>query len=390
MKKKIAILGSTGSIGVNTLNIIKRDFKKFNVNLLTTNKNINKIFKQSKEFKVKNIIISDLNSYKKAKIKFKKSKINIYNNFNCMNKILKVKNDIIMSSITGLDGFLPTLKSIKHTRKILIANKESIICGWNLLNKELKKYKTIFIPVDSEHFSLWSLIESNTSKDIEKIFITASGGPFLKLSKKNFYNISVKKALNHPNWKMGKKISIDSATLMNKVFEVIEAKKIFNINYNDISILTHPKSYLHAIIKFKNGLIKFLAHESNMQIPIHNSIYFPLRKKVKSKIIDINKLNNLNLDKVDIKKFYLVKLLNKMPNHTSLFETALVTINDYLVHMFLKNKISFIELMFLINKIIHLKEIQKLKNIIPKNFSDIDGVRNNITFNLKNDVYKIF
>ena len=119
MKKKIAILGSTGSIGVNTLNIIKRDFKKFNVNLLTTNKNINKIFKQSKEFKVKNIIISDLNSYKKAKIKFKKSKINIYNNFNCMNKILKVKNDIIMSSITGLDGFLPTLKSIKHTRKIL-------------------------------------------------------------------------------------------------------------------------------------------------------------------------------------------------------------------------------------------------------------------------------
>ena len=152
MKKKIAILGSTGSIGENTLKIIKRDKKNFEVNLLTTNKNINKIFKQAKEFKVKNLIISDAISYRKAKIKFRKSRINIYGNFNYLNKIIKNKNDIIMSSITGLNGLSPTLKSIKLTKKILIANKESIICGWNLINKELKKNNTQFVPVDSEHF----------------------------------------------------------------------------------------------------------------------------------------------------------------------------------------------------------------------------------------------
>ena len=178
-----------------------------------------------------------------------------------------------MSSITGLNGLLPTLKSIKHTKKILIANKESIICGWNLINKELKKYNTNFVPVDSEHFSIWSLLQNYNSNDIDKIFITASGGPFLKLPKKQFSNISVKKALNHPNWSMGKKITIDSATLMNKVFEVIEAKNIFNLSYGKISILTHPKSYLHAITKFKNGLTKLLLHDPDMKIPIYNSIY---------------------------------------------------------------------------------------------------------------------
>ena len=152
MKKKIAILGSTGSIGESTLKIIKKDKKNFKVNLLTTNKNINRVFKQAKEFKVKNIIISDFNSYIKAKIKFSKSKINIYNDFSSLNKIIKKQNDLIMSSITGLSGLSPTLKSIKYTKKILIANKESIICGWSLINRELKKYKTNFVPVDSEHF----------------------------------------------------------------------------------------------------------------------------------------------------------------------------------------------------------------------------------------------
>jgi 1-deoxy-D-xylulose-5-phosphate reductoisomerase len=351
MKKKIAIFGSTGSIGETTLKIIKKDKKNFEVNLLTTNKKINKIFKQSKEFKVKNIIISDINSYNKAKIKFKKSRVNIYNNFDHLNKIIRVKNDIIMSSITGLNGFSPTLKSIKYTKKILIANKESIICGWNLIEKELKKYKTKFIPVDSEHFSIWSLLQNYNSTNIEKIFITASGGPFLNLPKKQFSNISVKKALNHPNWRMGKKITIDSATLMNKVFEVIEAKNIFNIDYKDISILTHPKSYVHAIIKFKNGLTKFLIHDPDMKIPIYNSIYYQTGKNFKNSPLDFTTLNNLNLKKVDENKFPLVRLLKHLPKNSSLFETVLITINDYLVYKFLEKKINFQKLIKLINKI---------------------------------------
>ena len=382
MKKKIAIFGSTGSIGETTLKIIKKDKKNFEVNLLTTNKNINKIFNQSKEFRVKNIIISDLSSYKKAKIKFKRSSINIYNSFDHLNKITKTRNDLVMSSITGLNGLLPTLKLIRHTKKILIANKESIICGWNLINKELKKYNTKFVPVDSEHFSIWSLLQNYNSKDIDKIFITASGGPFLKLPKKQFSNISVKKALNHPNWKMGKKITIDSATLMNKVFEVIEAKNIFDLDYKKISILTHPRSYLHAITKFKNGLTKLLLHEPEMKIPIYNSIYSSNTKSIKTHSLNLKILNNLELNEVDTKKFPLVKLLNKLPNHTSLFETVLITTNDYLVFKFLEKKIKFQELIKLIDRVSNFKEFQKFKKIKPKNIDDIYKVRDYVSLKL--------
>jgi len=382
MKKKIAILGSTGSIGENTLKIIKKDKKNFEVNLLTTNKNINKIFNQAKYFKVRNIIISDIGSYKKAKIKFKKSRLNIFNNFDHLNKIIRKKNDIIMSSITGLNGLSPTIKSIKYTKKILIANKESIICGWNLIDKELKKHKTKFIPVDSEHFSIWSLLQNYKSNNIEKIFITASGGPFLKLPKKKFSNISVKKALNHPNWRMGKKITIDSATLMNKVFEVIEAKNIFNIEYNKISILTHPKSYLHAIIKFKSGLTKLLLHDPDMKIPIYNSIYSSDTKFMKTNSLNLRILNNLELSEVDRNKFPTVKLLNKLPNHSSLFETVLITVNDYLVFKFLEKKIDFQKLIILINRISNFKEFQKFKKISVQNIEDIYKTREYVSLKL--------
>jgi len=381
-KKKISIFGSTGSIGQNTLKIIRKDKKKFNVNLLTTNKNFNKIFNQAKEFKVKNIIISDFNSYKKAKIKFKKSKIDIYNNFDHLDKIFKKKNDIIMSSISGLNGLFPTLKSIKYTKKILIANKESIICGWNLISKELKKYKTTFIPVDSEHFSIWSLLKSYNSSNIEKIFITASGGPFLKLPKKSFSKITVKKALNHPNWKMGKKITIDSATMMNKVFEVIEAKNIFNLDYNKISILTHPKSYLHAITKFNNGLTKLLFHEPDMKIPIYNSIYSLKPKSMKTNSLNFKILNHLELNEVDTKKFPLIKLLHKLPRYTSLYETVLITINDYLVFKFLDKKINYQMLINLIYRFSNLNQFTKFKKISVRNIEDIYKTKEYVSFKL--------
>ncbi len=382
MKKKIAILGSTGSIGENTLNIIKRDKKNFDVNLLTTNKNIDKVFKQAREFKVKNIIISDLNSFKKAKIKFKKYKVNVYNSFQNLNRIIKTKNDLIMSSITGLSGLDPTLKSIKFTKKILIANKEAIICGWNLINKELKRYKTSFVPIDSEHFSIWSLLENNHLTDIKKIYITASGGPFLKLPKKKFSNISLKKALKHPNWKMGKKITIDSSTLMNKVFEVIEAKNIFNLDYKKITILTHPKSYIHAIVKLNNGLIKILIHEPDMKIPIHNSIYHPKMKNINTKSLNLDILNYLQLKRIDLNKFPLIKILEKLPKKNSLFETILITINDYFVLKFLNKRISYENLIKLIFKYSKKKEFQKYKKISVKNVQEIYKLRDYVSLKL--------
>ena len=204
MKKKIAILGSTGSIGKSLISIIKKDKKNFDVVLLTANKNYKELYKQSKLLNVKNLIITDSKGYNY--LKNKDNKINVYHDYKNLNKILKKKIDYTMSSITGLDGLEPTLKIISKTKTIAIANKESIICGWNLIKKKLEKFKTQFIPVDSEHFSIWSLIKDSKKEPINKIYITASGGPFINLPKKKFNKIKLSDALKHPNWKMGKKL----------------------------------------------------------------------------------------------------------------------------------------------------------------------------------------
>ena len=382
--KKIVIFGSTGSIGSSLLKIIKNDKKNFNIELLTANKNYKKLIKQAKFFNVKNIILTDYNSFLIATKLLKNTKVKVFKNFDSLNKIFNINNkiDYSMCAISGFQGLKPTLDIIKFTKTIAIANKESIICGWNLIKKDLKKYKTYFIPVDSEHFSIWSLLDNNKKNNFEKIYITASGGPFRNLSLKKFRNISVKDALKHPNWSMGKKITIDSATMMNKVFEIIEAKKIFNLNYNQLEILTHPKSYLHAIVKFNNGLSKLLVHDTNMTIPIFNSIYFDTDKKLKSKNIDIEALNNLNLKKIDNIRFPVIKILNNLSNKDSLFETIIVSANDKLVKLFLNNKIKFTDISNTLLKICSIAEFKKFRSIKPKNIDEINKLSDYVSLKI--------
>ena len=382
--KKIVIFGSTGSIGSSLLKIIKDDNKNFKIELLTANKNYRKLIKQAKFFNVKNIVLTDYNSFLIATKILKNTKVNVFKNFDSLNKIFDInkKIDYSMCAISGFQGLKPTLDIIKFTKTIAIANKESIICGWNLIKKDLKKYKTYFIPVDSEHFSIWSLLDNNKKNNFEKIYITASGGPFRKLSLKKFKNISINDALKHPNWSMGKKITIDSATMMNKVFEIIEAKKIFDLNYKQLEILIHPKSYLHAIVKFNNGLSKLLVHDTNMIIPIFNSIYLNTDKKLKSKNIDIEVLNNLNLEKIDYIRFPVIKILNNLSNEDSLFETIIVSANDKLVKLFLNNKIKFIDISNILLKICSIAEFNKFKSIKPKNIEEINNLSDYVSLKI--------
>ena len=377
MKKNIAILGSTGSIGKSTLEIIKKNKKNFNVILLSTNKNIQELSKQQKIFKPKYLIINDFKSFIKFKKK-NKSKTKVFNDYNFIRKIFKKKIDYTMCSISGFDGLKPTLDIIPFTKIVAIANKESLICGWNLLNTKIKKYHTKFIPVDSEHFSIWSLIK-NVSEDIDKIYITASGGPFLYKKAKDLKKIKPEAAIRHPNWKMGKKISIDSATMINKVFEVIEAKKIFNLNLNQFEILLHPDSYVHAIVKFKNGLTKILIHDTDMKIPIFNSIYFEEKKTYKSNFLNFTKINNFNFKKINSKQFTAVNILKNFKHvQNSLYETVLVSANDELVNLFLKKKISFSDISKKLIMIINLKEFTKLKSIKPLNFNQIFALNEHV------------
>ena len=382
MKQGIVILGSTGSIGKTLIKIINKDRKKFKILLLTANKNYKTILSQAKKLNVKNIIINNKDSYSKSLKLNKSKKIKIYNNFDNLQKILKNKVDYTMSSITGIDGLEPTIKIIKHTKVIAIANKESLICGWNLINKELIKFNTKFIPVDSEHFSIWYALKNNNDS-IEKIFLTASGGPFNNLPFKNFKKISIKDALKHPNWKMGKKISIDSATMMNKVFEVIEAKNIFQTSYKKIDILIHPQSYMHALVQFKNGISKVVLHETDMKIPIFNTIFSNNKRAVGSKKIKIEILNNLSLKKIDIKKFPLIQILKLMPKNNSLFETVVVSANDTFVDYFLNGKIKFIDISKKILKLIKSREFIKYKNIKPTKITDITNLDKLVRLKIK-------
>ena len=372
MKKKIAILGSTGSIGKTTIEILKKNKNKYKIVLLTGNKNINELIKQANFFNVKNLIVTDKKKFNLIKKKLINKKINIFNDFNSLNKIFKSKIDYTMSSISGLEGLKPTLDIIKSTKKIAIANKESIICGWNLINKKLVKYKATFIPVDSEHFSIWSLIKNSSNNTIDEIVITASGGPFLKIPVRNLKNVTISQALKHPNWTMGKKISIDSATMMNKVFEVIEAQKIFNIPIKKFKILIHPRSYLHAIVKFNNGLIKMLIHDTTMSIPIFNSIND--NDKIKTNKINYSILNNLSLSLVSKEKFPSIKILESLDSRNSLYETAIVSVNDELVNLFINKKIKFTEISKNLEKILNFKEILKFKHKSPKNFEEIISI----------------
>ena len=380
MKKKIAILGSTGSIGKQTLKIIKKDKKNFDVVLLSTNKNTKLILEQAKEFNVKNIVIKNYESYLKFKKKIKYLKV--HKNFDNLEQFIKKKLDYTMCAITGLEGLKPTLKIVKHTKTIAIANKESIICGWCLINKQLQKHKTKFIPVDSEHFSIWSVIKDLNSSVVENIIITASGGPFFN-NKNNSLKITPKLASSHPNWKMGAKISVDSSTLMNKVFEIIEAKKIFNIELKKFKILIHPKSYVHAIVKLKNGLIKIVAHDTDMKIPITNSLYLNENKFIKTKKINFKILNNLKLTEVNKKQFPLIKLLKAVPKNNTLFETLLVSMNDELVSLFLNKKISYDQISKILLSQINSKSFSKFKRKKLNNLAQIEKLNNFVRLKTK-------
>ena len=372
MKIKIGILGSTGSIGENTVKIISNNKKDFNVIFLSTNNNVEKLFRQSIKLHPEAVIIFNKKKYLKFKKKFIKKKIKVFNSFMDLKlSIIKKKIDYIMCAISGLAGLDSTINSIDITQNIAIANKESIICAWSIIKKKLIKNGTKFIPIDSEHFSIWSLLKNESINCVEKIFITASGGPFLNYKLKKLKNVKSREAIKHPNWRMGKKISIDSATLMNKVFEIIEAQRIFDIDIKKFEILIHPNSYIHSIVKFTNGQIKILAHDTDMRIPIFNSIYQNKLKKINTKKININLLNNLNLKKVDSKRYPSIKILKKINNINTLYETVLISSNDELVDLYMNNKINFLEINKFLIKILKNKKYSNLIKKKPKKISDI-------------------
>ena len=368
MKKKISILGSTGSIGNSVFKIIDKKRSSFEIYLLSANKNYTKICRQIIKYKPRFFIIKNKYIFEKLRNKFSQ-KTKILNNFN----IKKIsKSDITVSAIPGISGLQPTLKMLKFSKKILIANKESVICGWDLIKEEAKKSKTKIIPVDSEHFSLFQLLKTHKLNEIERIYITASGGPFLNYSYSELKFINPEKAIKHPKWKMGKKISVDSATLMNKILELIEAQKLFEIPINKIDILIHTNSLVHAIIILKNGLSKFIHHDTTMIIPLVNAI-FGEKVDIKKfyKVNTKNFFEDLKFQKVDPKIFPVYKFRSRLTEYPS---TPIIinASNEVLVNYFLNKKIPFKAIFEIISDILNDRNYKKYAIKRPNNLDQIN------------------
>ena len=371
MRKKIAILGSTGSIGKSTLDIIRRDKKNFETVFLSANNNYKKLIQQAKEFNAKNVLIKNEIFYEKIKKSLKNNNTKVYSGNISITDIISKKIDYTMAAIVGVAGLQPTIDAVKISKTVAIANKESIICGWEIISKMMKKYKTEILPVDSEHFSIRELTKNVTDDEVDEIIITASGGPFLKLAKNKLNNVKPKQAINHPNWQMGKKISIDSANLMNKVFEVIEACKIFKFNKKKYRVLIHPQSYVHSIIRFKNGLIKMILYNTDMTIPISNILYGRNNNISNIKKIDTKTLSNISFANVDPKRFPSIKLIKKCLTSGSQTPTIINASNEVLVSLFLNEKISFLDIVKILNKILRDKDFKKYARRKVETIKDI-------------------
>jgi 1-deoxy-D-xylulose-5-phosphate reductoisomerase len=371
MKKKICILGSTGSIGKTTLEIISKNKKDFDVVLLSGNNNVKLLIIQAKKFKPKYIYSNNFYFKEKLRIFCKDNNIILIDDLILLKKI---KFDITVAAISGIAGLIPTINIIKFSKKILIANKESIICGWKFILKELKKYNCHFTPIDSEHFSIHNLIKNKNISTIKNIYLTASGGPFFK-KKVNLNKVTPAQAAKHPNWKMGKKISIDSANLMNKVLEVIEASLIFNLPIKKFKIIIHPQSLIHAVIEFKNGLSSMLYHYNDMKIPIANSLYnnFYNYKNSDHEFLSQNQLTFIKANSKRIPSLKILKFKNILNPKGFILINAL---NEILVQKFLDNKITFNDIT---NKLLDILNTQIVKNYLKN-----DQIRH------INDVFKVY
>ena len=376
MKKKIAILGSTGSIGNSTIEVLRKNKNNFNVILLSANNNYKKLVDQAKEFKAKNVLINNNFFYENVKNLLKNTKTKVYSGNTPINKIINYKIDYAMSAIVGIAGLQPTIDIIKVSKTVALANKETIISSWNIISKLKKKYKTELVPVDSEHFSIMELTKNVKDSEIEEIIITASGGPFLNTPINKLKKVTPRMAIKHPNWKMGKKISVDSANMMNKVFEVVEACKFFQFDRKKYKIVIHPQSQVHSIVRFKNGLIKMILYNTDMKIPISNTLYGKNNIFFKKNNINLKNLNEVSFYKVDVKKFPSVKLVDKIHNSGYSAPIIINASNEILVNLFLKGKIGFLDIVDTVNQIIKDKDYKKYAKRKPKSVKDITIIDN--------------
>jgi len=352
--KTIGILGSTGSIGTQALEIISNNRQDFSIDYLYSNSNYRILYEQILNFSPQYACINDEESYNKL-VQLMKGNSNtkiIFGVKESIDFISSRKIDLILNAIVGIDGLKPTIAAIDNNLDIALSNKESLVLAGKIVMDKANNNNVKIFPVDSEHSAIWQCLKGEKKADINRIILTASGGPFRTLDYKDFSNITIKDALNHPNWKMGNKITIDSATMMNKGFEVIETHWLFSIESKKIDIIVHPESIIHSMVEFKDKSIKAQIGTPDMKVPINYALNYPRHSSLDMPSLDFSTINKLTFEKPDLIKFKCIDLAYQALEHGGTSCAVLNIANDIAVNLFLSNKIRFIDIPSIIEKAI--------------------------------------
>lgn len=344
-KKRVAILGSTGSIGTQALEVIAEQKQHFEVEVLTANNNAELLIKQAVQFQPNAVVITNEDKYQQVKNALFEHDIKVYAGIDAMCQIVQTSTvDIVLTAMVGYSGLKPTIAAIEAGKTIALANKETLVVAGELITKLAYEKGVSIYPVDSEHSAIFQCLVGEFHNPIEKIYLTASGGPFRGKTTNDLLGVTKEQALKHPNWDMGAKITIDSATLMNKGLEVIEAKWLFNLKPEQIDVVVHPQSIVHSIVQFEDGSMKAQMGLPDMKLPIQYALGYPNRLKSNFKRFDFSNFASLTFEKPDLNTFGNLGLAFEALNKGGNFACSLNAANEIAVDAFLKDKIKFLDI----------------------------------------------
>ena len=345
--KSLILLGSTGSIGTQVLEVIDYIKEDWNVEVLTANSSVEKITEQAKKYKPSYVVMGDESSAKEVKLNLRDYNIKVLEGQKNINEIVQLQEtDLVINALVGAAGLIPTLNTLKQGTKLGLANKESLVIGGHLVKKQLEKINkdNMLLPIDSEHNAIFRLLEEHSKKELKNIILTASGGPFVNKSKKEMNKVTVKEALDHPNWDMGAKITIDSATMMNKGLEVIEAHWLFGVGYDKIKVVIHPQSIIHSMIELIDNSIYAEMSVADMRMPIQHVMEYPDLSSGIGEPLNLVKQGKLEFLKPDYDKFECLDLAFKAGQKGGSYPVVLNAANEIAVNKFLNKKIKFVQI----------------------------------------------
>ena len=343
MKKQIAILGSTGSIGTQALQVIEEHPELYEAYVLTANNQVELLAEQARKFMPAAVVIANENKYMQLKELLADLPIQVYAGADALCEVVEAKPiDVVLASMVGYAGLRPTINAIKAGKAIALANKETLVVAGELINELASQYRTPILPVDSEHSAIFQCLENNNP--LEKVILTASGGPFRTFTMEQLHHVTKAQALKHPNWDMGAKITIDSATMMNKGFEVIEAKWLFGVRPDQIEVVVHPQSVIHSMVQYEDGAVKAQLGMPDMRLPIQYAFSYPQRIKSSFDRLDFSTLKELTFEQPDTNRFRCLALAYEALNQGGNMACILNAANEVVVSAFLQERIPFLRM----------------------------------------------